>query len=118
MDSLHVKGLIDVKFVAREKQGNCLASLPLVEGGEEEGEVWSIRWVRGHTGDVGNAMADELGDMGTRPEEVNRWWKRVQPMGHCDALTFRKKLENGKERTSEQWCFECTVGRRRELSSS
>ena len=53
-----------------------------------------IRWVRGHSGDVGNTIADELADMGTRPEEMNRWWKRIQPMGNWDELTFARSLTN------------------------
>ena len=51
------------------------------------------RWVREHTGDVENTIADELVDMGTRPEEMNRWWKRIQPMGNRDEFTYRKKLD-------------------------
>ena len=41
-----------------------------------------IRWIRGHTGDVEHTIADELADMGTRLEEMNRWWKRMQPTGN------------------------------------
>ena len=41
----------------------------------------NIRWVRGHSGDAGNTIADEFADLGTRLDKNHRWWKREQPMG-------------------------------------
>ena len=33
---------------------------------------------------MGNSIADELADLGTRLEAQHRWWKRVQPMGEWE----------------------------------
>ena len=80
IESLYVKRLIDEKFRATENR----ALAPLLC------HLWKVtkkklslhfRWVRGHTGGVGNSIADELADMGTRVASQHRWWKRVQPMG-------------------------------------
>ena len=79
VDSLHVKGLIDEKFVARENK--AIAMLLCHMWKVVRGKVRLVkRWVRGHTGDVENTIADELADMGTRLEEMHRWWKRIQPI--------------------------------------
>ena len=65
VDSLYVKGLIDEKFIVRENR--VLATLL--------SHMWKvtkkrirlhIRWMRGHSGDVGNSIADRLADAGTR----------------------------------------------------
>ena len=89
-DSLYVKGLINEKCVAIEKQSAGSNALSLVESDREKKLQLHLRWVRGHTDDVGNSIADELADTGTRLEAQHRWWKRVQPMGE-GRKTFRKK---------------------------
>ena len=98
VDSLYVKGLIDEKFVARENK--AIAMLLCLWWKVVEGKVTLvIRWVGGHAGDVENTIAYELAEMGTRPGETNRWWKRIQPMRNWDELTFRKKLDKLKKCT-------------------
>ena len=57
-----------------------------------------IRWVRGHTGDVGHAIADELADLGTRLEAQDLWWKRVQPVGDWEEDGFQAKISNLQKR--------------------
>ena len=98
VDSLYVKGLIDEKFVARENKAIAMLLYRLWKVVREKVRL-TIRWVRGHSGDVGNTIADELADKGTRLEEKHRWWKRIQQMGNWDEFIFReklKKLEKGK----------------------
>ena len=112
VDSLYVKGLSDEKFMARENK--AIAMLLCHMWKVVRGNVsLVIRWVRRHTGDVENTIADELAEMGTRLEEMNRWWKRIQPMGNLDEFTFRKKLEN------RSWClyFQCLKESLRESRS-
>ena len=80
VDSLFVKGLIDEMFVARgENKAMAMLLCHLWKVVTEKVRL-TIRWVRGHSGDVENTITDELADMGMRLEEMHRWWKRVQPM--------------------------------------
>ena len=97
VDSLYVKGLIDEKFVARENR--ALAMLLMWKVTKKKLQL-HIRWVRGHTGDVGNSTADELADLGTRLEAQHRWWKRVQPIGEWEEEVFQAKLSSIQLRTS------------------
>ena len=95
VDSLCDKGPIDEKLVAKENRN--MATLLC--------QLWKklkiqIRWVRGHTCDVGNSIADELADLGTRAEAQHRWWKRVQPMGGWEEdVSPQKILSLQRERT-------------------
>ena len=70
VDSLYVKGLIDEKFVARENRALATLLCHMWKVTKKKLQL-HIRWVRGHTGDVGNSIA------GTRLEAQHRWWKRV-----------------------------------------
>ena len=91
VDSRYVKELIDEKFTARENR--VLATLL--------GHMWKvtkqrlrlhIRWVRGHSGDVGNGIADRLADEGTRRELEHRWWRRCPLSGGWDQEGFIEKV--------------------------
>ena len=99
VDSPYVKGLIDEMFVARGENKSMAMLLCHLWKVVTEKVRLTIRWVRGHSGDLENTIADELADMGMRLEEMHRWWKRFQPMRSWDEFTFReklKKLERGK----------------------
>ena len=87
VDSLYVKGLIDEKFVAREHRAMATLLCHMWKVTKKKLQL-HIRWVRGHTGDVGNPIRDELADVGTRLEAQHHWWKRVQPMGEWQEDVF------------------------------
>ena len=53
----------------------------------------NMRWVRGHSGDARNAVADDLADLGTRLDEKHRWWKRAQPMSDWEESFCQTKLK-------------------------
>ena len=91
VDSLHVKGLIDEKFVARENRALAASLCHLWIVTKKKLQL-HIRWVRGHTGDVGNSIAHELADLGTRLEAQYRWWKRVQRMGEWEEDVLKAKM--------------------------
>ena len=48
--------------------------------------------IRGHSGDVGNCIADHLADEGTRRELQHRWWRRCPSSGGWDEEGFIKKV--------------------------
>ena len=58
---------------------------------------------------MGNTIADELADLGTRLEALHRWWKRVQPMGQ--KCRFYKERETPCEQA-----LRIPVNRRSEFS--
>ena len=72
VDSLYVKGLIEEKFVARENRvfATLLRHMWKVTW---ESVRLHIRWIRGHSGDVANSIADRLADAGTRQELRHQW---------------------------------------------
>ena len=72
VDSLNVKELIEEKFVARENR--VLASLlrHMWEVTTERIRL-HIRWIRRHTGDVVNSIADRMADAGTHQELQHQW---------------------------------------------
>ena len=87
VNSLCVKGLIDGKFIARENR--VLATLLC--------HMWKVtkerlrlhfRRIRGHSGDVGNGIADRLADAGTRQELQHLWWRRSPLIGCWDEQGF------------------------------
>ena len=91
VDSLFVKGLVDEKFIAVENR--VLATLLC--------HMWKltkqrmrlhIRWIRGHSGDVENGIADRLADAGTRQESQHRWWRRCPLLGGWNEEGFIKKV--------------------------
>ena len=99
VDSLHVKGLIDEKFIARETR--VLATMLC--------HMWKVtkqrirlhtRWIRGHSGDVGNGIADRLADAGTRQESQHRWWRRCPLLGGWDEEGFIKKVVSIQRETT------------------
>ena len=72
--------------------------MPSVQSGQEQSD---IRWGRGHSGDAGTTIADELADLGTRLDEKHSWWKRAQPMGDWDESTFQAKLNKLEEEKTQ-----------------
>ena len=72
VDSLYVKGLIDEKFVARENRALAILLCRVWRVTKKKLQL-HMRWVRGHTSDLGNSIADELADLGTRLEAQHRW---------------------------------------------
>ena len=116
VDSLYVKGLIDEKFVAGENR--ALATLLC--------HMWTvtknklqlhIRWVRGRTGDVGNSIADEVADVGTRLEAQHGQWKRVQPMGEWEEDVFKSKDVEFTKRSNTVECVKWCSARHRKIIS-
>ena len=57
-------------------------------------EFFHIRWIRGHSGDVVNGIADRLADAGTREESQHRWWRRCPLLGGWDEEGFIKNVVN------------------------
>ena len=78
VDSLHVKGLIDQKCMARENKAIALLLCHLWKVVRNKVSI-NIRWVRGHSGDAGNAIADELADL--------------QTMGDWEESSYQTKLK-------------------------
>ena len=87
MDSLFVTGLIGEKFVARENRALTILLCHMWKVTKKNLQL-HMRWVRGHTGDVGNSTSDELADLGTLLEAQHRWWKRVEPMDDWEEDVF------------------------------
>ena len=81
------------KFVARENRALAILLFHMWRVTKKEFQL-HIRWVRGHTGDVGISIADELADLRTRPEAQHRWWKRAQPMGGWEEDVFIAKISS------------------------
>ena len=101
VDSLYVKELIVEKFVARENNSIAMLLSHLCKVVRNKVSL-NIRWGRGHSGNAGTTIADELADLGTRLDENHRWWKRAQPMGDWDESTFQAKLKKlEKEKNTE-----------------
>ena len=49
---------------------------------------------------MGNSVADEQADLGTRVEAQHRWWKRVQPIGDWEEDVLKSKdVESSKGKT-------------------
>ena len=92
VESLDVKGLIDQKCMARDNKEIALLPCHLWKVVRNKVSI-NIRWVRGHSGDAGNGVADELADLGTRLDEKHRWWKRIQPMGDWEESSSQTKLK-------------------------
>ena len=59
-----------------------------------------IRWIRGHSGDVGNGIADRLADEGTRRELQHRWWRRCPLSVGWDEEGFIKKVVSIQRETT------------------
>ena len=96
VDSLYVKGLIDQKFTVRENKAIAMLLCHLWKVVRNKVSI-NIRWVRGHSGDAGNIIADELTDLGARLDDKHRWWKRMQPMGDWEESSFQTKLKKLEE---------------------
>ena len=79
--------LIEEKFVAKENRvlATLLRHMWIVT---KERIRLHIRWIRGHTGDVGNSIADRLADAGTRQELQHQWWRRTPLNGGWDQEGF------------------------------
>ena len=111
VDSLYVKGLIEQQFTARENKAVVMLLCHLWKVVKNQESI-NIRWVRGHTGDAGNTVADALADLGTRQDGKHRWWKRMQPMSDWEEASFQtklKKLEEEKYRMRRLSGFNGTV---------
>ena len=67
VDSLYVQGLIGEKFAARENRALATLLCHMWKVTQKKLQL-DIRWVRRHAGDVGNSIAHELADLGTRVE--------------------------------------------------
>ena len=65
-----------------------------------------IRWIRGHSGDVGNSIADRLSDAGTRQERQHRWWRRTPLSGGWDEEGFIKKVVSVQRERETTVCQE------------
>ena len=65
VDSFFVKRRIDEKFVARENRALAILLCHMWKVTKKKLQLY-IRLVHGHTGAVGNSIADELADLGTR----------------------------------------------------
>ena len=75
VDSLYVKGLIDDKFIAREKRVSaCHVAGPHVESDKKRLRL-HIHWIRGHSGDVEIWHCRSPGRRGYT-ELQHRWWRR------------------------------------------
>ena len=94
VDSLYVKGLIEEKFFARESRVLARLLRPMWKVTKERIRL-HIRWIRGHSGDVENSIADRLAGAGARQELQHRWWRRTPLSGGWDEEGFSKKVENG-----------------------
>ena len=103
VDSLYVKVLTDEKFVARENRTLATLLCHMWRVTKKKLQL-HVRWVRGHTCDVGNSVADALADTGPLLEAQHRWWKRVQPMGEWEEDVFQatvSNLQRGKHRVNK-----------------
>ena len=99
VDSRYVKGLIDEKFTAREN--SVLATLLGHMGKVTKQRIrLHIHWIRGHSGDVGNCIADRLADECTRRELQHRWWRRCPLSGGWDEEGFIKKVVSLQRETT------------------
>ena len=63
-------------------------------------KILHICWIRGHSGDVGNGIADRLADAGTRQESQHRWWRRCRLLGRWDEEGFIKKVASIQRETT------------------
>ena len=100
-----VKGLVDQRFTARENKAIAMLLCHLWKVVKNKVNI-NIRWVRGHSGDAGNTIADEFADLGTRLDKNHRWWKRKQPIGDWEESSFQlklKKLEEEVQNTKALW---------------
>ena len=89
-DSLFGKGLIDEKFVARENRALAILLCHMWKEAKKKLQL-HMRRVRGHTGDVGNSIADELAYLGTRLEARHRLVEASLSRWVIGRKTFLKK---------------------------
>ena len=59
-----------------------------------------IRWIRGHSGDVGSGIADRLADVGARLEVQHRWGRRCPLSGGWDEEGFITKVVSIQRKTT------------------
>ena len=90
VNSLFVKELIEEKFIARENRVLATLLRHMWKVTKERIRL-HIRWIRGHSGDVENSIADRLADAGTRQERQHQWWRRTPLNGGWDEEGFIKK---------------------------
>ena len=107
VDSLCVKGLIDEKFIARENRVLATLLCHLWKVTNQRIRL-DIRWICGHSGDVGNGTADRLADAGAR-QETQRWVPIAWGLGrrgfHQKSCEYSERNDgmSGSPRNQMDW---------------
>ena len=55
-----------------------------------------VRWVKGHSGNWGNDLADKKAGRGSDPAERVNWWKRSFQLGSWDERNFYLRLAGSR----------------------
>ena len=89
-DSKYVQGILEGKFKAKE---NTTMSIFLVHLWTECKKTYNmeIRWVKGHSNDMGNDRADGLAQRGADFTQRLHWWKRPYTIGDWGQEVFRNR---------------------------
>ena len=56
-----------------------------------------IRWIRGHTGDVGTTIADRLAECSTQPAVQHLWWRGGPVEGRWEEDAFVAQIVSFSE---------------------
>ena len=96
VDSLHVKELMNDKFLERENRALATLLCHMCKVTKKTLHL-HIRRVRGHPGDVGNSIADELADLGAVSIDGG---SEFSPMGDWEEDSFQHRCRAYKEKNT------------------